>query len=169
MRAGGIMQSTLASAVGRGLVASALSLADDAGMLPRTLTLASSAHDAGRAGALPPESVYALLPLDRYLPREIPAPQLGQGVWIWTAARVQSARRTDAQITLVLGYPKGVAHHLVLQGVRPFAQVRLHGIAWRTDPTYFKYSDGWAYDASTRTLYVKLTGKSEREELDIFY
>jgi hypothetical protein len=169
MRAGGIMQSTLASAVGRGLVASALSLADEAGILPRTLTLASSAHDAEPAGALPPESVYALLPLDRFIPREIPAPQLGPGAWIWTAARVQSAQRTEAQITLVLGYPQGVAHHLILQGIRPFAQVRLHGIPWRTDPSYFKYSDGWAYDASTRTLFVKLTGKSEREELDILY
>ena len=168
IRAGAIIQSSLSSAVGRGLVTSALSLADEAGMLPETLKLASG-HIAGRAGALPPESVYALLPLDRFLPREIPLPQFGQGAWIWTAARVESAQKTAAQITLVLGYPQGVAHHFVLQGVMPFAQVRMHGIPWHTDPAYFKYSNGWAYDTTTRTFYVKLTGKAEREELDIIY
>jgi len=168
IRAGGIIQSSLAAAVGRGLVDSALSLADGAGVLPSSLKL-SSGHVSERTGALLPENVYALLPLDRFLAREIPLPQLGQGAWIWTSARVISAQRAGAQITLVLGYPRGAAHHFILQGITPFTQVRLHGIPWHTDPTYYKYSDGWAYDSTTRTLYVKLTGKSDREELGIFY
>ena len=166
IRAGAVIPSSLASAVGRGLVASALSFADEAGVLPGTLKLASG-RVTGHAGALPPESVYALLPLDRYLPREIPLPQLGQGAWIWTAARVISAAKTGGQITLVLGYPQGIAHNFILQGVKPFSLVHLHGIPWHTDPTYFKYSDGWAYDSTTQTFYVKLTGKLDHEELDI--
>jgi hypothetical protein len=167
IRAGVIIQSSQAAAVGRGLVASALSLADGAGVLPSSLKL-SSGHALGRAGMLLPENVYALLPLDSFLAREIPLPQLGQGAWIWTSARVISAQRAGAQITLVLGYPRGAAHHFILQGITPFTQVRLHGIPWHTDPTYFRYSDGWAYDSTTQTMYVKLTGKSDREELDIF-
>jgi len=47
--------------------------------------------------------------------------------------------------------------------------IRMHGIPWHADPAYAKYSDGWAYDSGTRTLYVKLTGRQPREELDIQY
>ena len=168
IHAGGILSSSLASAVGRGLVSSALALAGNDGMLPATVSIGSG-HVGQRKGTLAPESVYAVLPIDRDLPQEIPLPQLGQGAWIWTAARVRNAQKTDAQITLVLSYPQGVAHNFVLQGAKPFTQVRLHGISWHTDPTYFKYSDGWAYDTTSQTFFVKLTGKSDREEMDILY
>ncbi len=168
IRAGGILSSSMASAVGRGLLSSALALAGNDGMLPASVAIGGG-HVGQRKGTLAPEGVYALLPIDRYLPQEIPLPQLGQGAWIWTAAHVISAQKTDAQITLVLGYPQGVAHNFIIQGAKPFTQVRLHGIPWHTDPTYFKYSDGWAYDTTSQTFFVKLTGKSDREEMDILY
>ena len=57
----------------------------------------------------------------------------------------------------------------MIQNVRPFSMIRMHGIPWHTDPSYAKYSDGWAYDSGTRTLYVKLTGRQPREEMDIRY
>jgi hypothetical protein len=114
--------------------------------------------------------VYALLSFDRRVPREISlSRQWGAGSWIWTSARLVSAAGSSAESRLLLAYPVGIPHHLAIQGVGPFAQIRLHGIAWRTDPAYAKYSDGWAYDSVSRTLFLKLTGRTEQEEIDIRY
>jgi hypothetical protein len=169
LRAAALVDHSLARAVGRGLIVAGLSLADDAGFLPRTLTLGAS-RIASREAGLAPESIYALLPLDRPIAREVPlARQVGAGAWLWTSATLLSINSSPAGIALVLGYPAGVPHHFVLRGVPSFAQVKLHGIAWRTDPTYYRYSDGWAYDPSTQTFFGKLTGRSEQEEIDIEY
>ena len=167
--AGGLLSDTRLPAYGRGLLMSGLALADAAGILPVTLTLASG-KISKRDGALGPESVYPLLPLDRRVAREIPlAAQLGPGAWIWTSASIVSLSATPTQITLVLGYPAGVAHNAVIRGIRPFGIVRLHGTAWHTDPTYSKYSAGWAYDSTSATFYLKVTGKTDQEQVDIVY
>lgn len=169
LRAGAALSSPLASAIGRGLLTAAVSLADTNGFLPASLTLASGRISA-RQGSLAPEAFYQLLPLDRLIPREVPlSRRIGPGTWMWTSARLVAAESTATGIRLVLGYPAGIAHQFVVQGIRPFAQIRLHGIPWHADPTYYKYSDGWAYDAASRTFYVKLTGRTDQEEIDILY
>jgi hypothetical protein len=167
LRAGESLGYPLSSAVGRGLVASALGLAAEDGVLPVSIVLASGRVSA-REGQQGPEAVYTLLPLDRRIPREISlARTLGQGSWVWTAARLVSAENDGEEAHLVLEYPVGAPHHFMIQNVKPFAMIRLHGIPWHTDPTYAKYSDGWAYDSGTKTLFVKLTGRQAREEIDI--
>jgi hypothetical protein len=167
MRAGALADSTLARAVGRGLITSGLSLADAKGVLPATLGLAGG-RISTREGSLVPESLYPKLPLDRYVPvTSSLGSQLGAGAWVWTSARIASAAGTPAGAVIDFSYPQGIPYHLMIQGVRPFAQLKLHGIPWHSDPTYFKYSDGWAYDAGSRTLFMKITGKSDREEIDI--
>jgi hypothetical protein len=167
LRAGTILEYSRAEAIGRSLIVASLGLADDTGLLPGTLTLASG-RVAARAGILAAESVYELLPLDRYLPREIPlSPQLGSGAWLWTAARLVSVTSSDAEVAVVVAYPVGVAHYMAIQGVRPFTQIRLHSIPWHSDPSYTKYSDGWTYDAGSRILYLKLKGRAAQEEIDI--
>jgi hypothetical protein len=169
MRAGQALSYPLAAAIGRGLLLAPLALAGDAGFLPATVSIASG-RVSGPEGSLAPEAVYALLPLDRRVPHEIPlARQLGQGAWLWTAAALISVEGTASEARLVLSYPAGIPHHLAIGGVGPFTQVKLHGIAWRTDPMYSKYSDGWAYDAVTQTLFIKLTGRADQEEIDIRY
>jgi hypothetical protein len=45
----------------------------------------------------------------------------------------------------------------------------MHGIPWKSDPEYFSYTDGWAYDEETQTLYVKITHRLETEELVLNY
>ena len=70
---------------------------------------------------------------------------------------------------LVFSYPVGVPHYLVFRGVRPFSQIRLHGIPWHSDPSYAAYSDGWSYDDATRTLTMKITGRKDTEEVDFTF
>jgi hypothetical protein len=169
MRAGVSLEYPVSSAVGRGLVVSALALCTQDGTLPVSLVL-SSGRVSARDGQQGPEEIYPLLPLDRPVPREVSvAHALGQGSWLWTAARLISADSTGGDARLVLEYPVGTPHHFMIQNVKPFTMIRMHGIPWHSDPTYAKYSDGWAYDSASRTLYVKLTGRQPREELDIQY
>jgi hypothetical protein len=169
LRAGPLVSSTLASAVGRGLLTASLGLADADGMLPKAVTL-DAGRVTARTGALPPEGIYRFLPTDRFLAREIPLyRQLGSGSWLWTSARILSLESTDSGFSVTLGYPAGIAHHFVIQGIRAFAKVQMHGIAWHADPTYYKYSDGWSYEPSTQTFSAKLTGKSDREEIVVTY
>ncbi len=167
LRAGGMVDSPYAAAVGRGLVTSGLSLADGKGILPATLVI-SGGRLSSRAGFLAPESIYPILPLARFVPREtsLAAPS-GPGSWVWTSARLVTASGSASGASLVFSYPQGVPYHIVLQGIRPFAQLKLHGIPWHADPSYSRYSDGWAYDPGPRTLFMKVTGKTDREEIDI--
>jgi hypothetical protein len=166
-RAGPIVDSSLAAAVGRGLITSGLSLADQKGILPATLILAGG-RISSREGFLAPESIYPVLPLTRFVPRETSlAGQVGPGAWVWTSAQVASAVGSPSRAALVFSYPSGIPYHLMIQGIRPFAQLKLHGIPWHADPSYARYSDGWAYDAGSRTMFMKITGKSDREEIDI--
>ena len=167
LRAARVLDYSRAAAIGRSLIVASLVLADDSGLLPGAITLAPG-RVVARAGALTAESVYELLPLDRYLPEEIPlSSQLGPGAWLWTAARLVSITSSDAAVSIVVAYPVGIPHYMAIQGLRPFTQIRLHSIPWHSDPSYMKYSDGWTYDAVSRTLYLKLKGRAAQEEIDI--
>jgi hypothetical protein len=168
MRAGALLKDPLASAVGRGLTASALALADADGILPATLTIASGRIGA-REGALAPESLYALLPLERSLPRRVSLSAVGPEAWVWTPARVASAEGSAEDAKITFSYPPGVPYHLAIVGVKSFRLLRLHGIPWHSDPDYAKYSDGWAYEPATRTLFMKITGRSGQEEIGLHY
>ncbi len=167
VRAGSLLQSSMVGALGRGLIVSSLSLASSDGFLPATLSLASG-RPAAIEGAIAPESVYMMLPQGRHIPHEVPLYRLmGSGCWVWTAADVRSADMVDGEVRLTLSYPVGVPEHLVFQGVRPFQQIRLHGVPWHSDPSYAKYSDGWTYDEASRTLFMKITGRHDTEEVDL--
>ena len=167
LRAGPLVDSQLATAVGRGLIASGLALADEKGFLPSRLAL-SGGRVSSREGSLAPESIYTALPLSRFVPRETSLTgKSGKESLIWTSARVASAAGSPSGAVLVFSYPAGVPYHLMIQGLRPFAVLKLHGIPWHSDPSYFKYSDGWAYDTVSQTLFMKITGKTDREEIDI--
>jgi hypothetical protein len=165
VRSGSLLNSPLASAVGRGLIASGLALADEKGMLPATIGF-NQGRISSRDGLLAPESIYTILPLARYVPRETSlAAQLGPEAWFWGSARLESAIADASGASFIFSYPASVPYHIVLKGVRPFTQLKLHGIAWHADPSYFKYSDGWAYDADSKTLFMKVTGRAEREQI----
>jgi hypothetical protein len=169
LRAGPLLQSPRLAALGRALIVSSVSLASDNGFLPATVVLASG-HVSSQSGTLAPESVYAMLPTGRYVPHELPLFRLmGPRRWVWTASEMTSAIDADGQIRLVFAYPAGVPQHLVFRGLQPFQQIKMHGIPWHSDPSYAKYSDGWDYDPTTRTLFMKITGKADKEEVDFTF
>jgi hypothetical protein len=167
VRAGSTFGDAQVTAIGRTLIASAVSLAEADGFLPATLELTgAAANPADGAARVAPESVYRYVAADRHLPREIPLHLgVGPGTWLWTAADLVSAEGSSTGLSLTLAFPVGQPHYLLVDGVRSISQLTLHGTAWRPAATYAQYSDGWAYDAAEQLLYVKLTGRSATEEI----
>ena len=169
LRAGTLLGDTRTAALGRGLLVAALGLSDQTGALPAALRLAGG-KIASRSGGVAPETVYAVLPTGRPVPRELSlSGPVGPGVSLWTAAQVISADRQGSTFRLVLGYPAGVPDYFVIQGIERFSEVKVHGIPWHADPSFAKYPNGWFYDAEARLFHAKLTGRTDQEEIDITF
>jgi hypothetical protein len=155
--------------IGRTLIDSALDLADGEGFLPSRIRIQDGKVEP-IGDSLSPQSIYDLLPGSDYTPKEIPLyTYLYPGSWVWTASKLQEVKIDDAQYRFVFSFPVGDTHYLLIQGIRPLDSMIMHGIPWKSDPEYFRYTDGWVYDESTQTLYVKLTHRLEVEELLLNY
>jgi hypothetical protein len=169
MRAGAEMNLPVLGSIGRSLAVSAMGLRDDSGFLPAAVGL-SLDRVVSKDGALAPEDVYADIAQGRYLPKETPLyKSLGPECWIWTAAKVDGVEATQTTLRLSLSFPVGLPHYILIQGVKQFDKIALHEISWRPDPDYSRYGDGYLYEAQSRTLYIKLTGRKEKEEILIDY
>jgi hypothetical protein len=169
IRAGEALAKDSYTAIGRMLIVSALDLADSEGFLPSRIRIQNGKVEPIGA-TLSPQSIYDLLPGADYIPKEIPLyAYLYPGSWVWTASRLKEVKIDDAQYRFVFSFPVGDTHYLLIQGIRPLTSMVMHGIPWKSDPEYFRYTDGWVYDESTQTLYVKLTHRLETEELVLNY
>ncbi len=168
IRAGALLQKPPVAATGRGLVMSALDQLQQTGFLPSELEI-SPQGVTRRMGGAAPEDVYPFV-AGRLFPRETPLSRsIGPGAWIYTAADLSVEVASSSGFTLALGFPVGLPHYLLIRGVNAFSQLHLHGILWRQDPTYFQYTDGYFYDAPSRTLYMKITPRVPREEIAVTY
>jgi hypothetical protein len=153
--------------VGRSLLHSALSLADSEGFVPARGGVLSGRLQA-LEGQLPPETLYGYLAEARYLPEEYSLyAQLPPGAWLYTAALPVRIKAGSGQYRFSLSFPVGGSHYFLLQGIPAMQSVMLHGILWKADPEYSRYSDGWAYDPATQTLFGKLSQRLPEEDLVI--
>ncbi len=165
MEAGEITRRPALATIGQNLVLSCLRFADARGVLPARLTLGADRAGSPQGRVLP-EDVYERIARPQYLPREVPLyGQLGPGTWIWTVSPAVGADFGPSSSRFTFSFPVGATHYVLLQGIRPFQTLQLHGTPWKTDPGYYRYSDGWVYDGATQTLFLKLTHRLETEEL----
>ncbi len=169
MRAGEALTKDSYISLGRTLIYSVLDLADAEGFVPTRVRIQDGEAEP-LADLLSPESIYRLVPSVHYTPAEYPLySYLYPGSWIWTASRLTDVKIDDQQYRFFFSFPTGETHYLLIQGIRPMASMIMHGIPWKSDPEYFLYTDGWAYDESTQTLFVKLTHRKISEELVLNY
>jgi hypothetical protein len=167
--AGRLLDEPAYEQLGRNLVLAVLAHADAQAVTPATGRLTDDAFAADRE-SLAPEELYRLVAEERYTPEEYPLYQmLAPGSWVLTASHLDSVQIDSRRQRYLFSFPQGQTHYLLIQGVRPPESVVMHGIPWKTDPQYFQYSDGWSYDAATQSLFVKLTHRSEAEELILNY
>jgi hypothetical protein len=169
MRAGEALAKDSYISLGRTLIYSVLDLADTEGFVPTGVRIqGGEAEPTG--DLLSPESIYRIVPSVHYTPAEYPLySYLYPGSWIWTASQLTDIKIDDQQYRFYFSFPIGETHYLLIHGIRPMTSMIMHGIAWKSDPEYFRYTDGWAYDESTQTLFVKMTHRKISEELVLNY
>jgi len=151
---------------GARLVTSALARQDAAGKLPEIL-VTQDGLIVRQEGTLLPEDLYGNV---RPAPtRETELPVWGASAFVMTPSKVVTQQISDVQARFVFRFPTGSAEHIVIAGVPAFDHITMHGIRWRTDPQFQSYTDGWAYSAATKTLYVKIKHREDLEELIVHF
>ena len=155
--------------IGRNVITSALSLANEDGYLPATL-FTRGGELRGSEGAFGPERVYTLLSRNPAYPRRISLrDEVGPGTWMHTIAEVTNVSISATAHRFTLRYPRNRTHYIVMAGVRPFADMQLFRQLWRDDPLFESYVKGRHYDASTQTLMIKYTDDSVQADIVLLY
>ena len=176
IRAGGLASRPSLELIGRSLILGALSQADAEGFLPASLEVVGGRLQAqdgplqAGAGRLAPELLYPLVVESGFLPQEYPLyPELAPGTWLYSAAALARFEPGASQQRFTFSFPVGETHYFLLQGEPAPKSVILHEIPWKPDPQYSQYTDGWAYDPESQTLFGKITHRQADEELVLNY
>ncbi|MDR1637086.1 MAG: hypothetical protein LBR93_07090 [Treponema sp.] len=161
------------AAVGRTLILSVLSLADEEG-IPARLSLDESAPAEEEIGRLDSVRLYRGLQSSEYYPPPEYYPRIAglgiDGIWLWTSSPSVSAVRENQILDISISFPVEETHYLMVWGVRPFNRIQLHGMDWRSDPRYESYdSSGWVYYPQDQLLVLKLKHRIQVEQVRIFY
>ncbi|MFW5814655.1 MAG: hypothetical protein ACOCWX_04335 [Spirochaetota bacterium] len=155
--------------IGRNLVSSVLSLADDDGMVPSSLLVRGETVETAD-GAVAPERLYPLLAEAPNYPREVSLyEEAGSGTWVWTIVEVRPVQMSDSEWRFELAYPRLRTHFVLVRGVPSFERMELFGQMWRDAPDFEVYSKGRHYDAETDTLMIKYYDDSVRREMAVFF
>ncbi|MCD6120811.1 MAG: hypothetical protein J7K04_03125 [Spirochaetales bacterium] len=152
--------------IARKLITSSLSFADSSGLLPFSI------YKNKYSGYLTPEKLYPQLAelLGSYYPEEKPLYKyLTPGAWLWTVSHVTKIAIKNNTYSFTFKYPEKQTQFILIQGIKPFKQIIMHGIVWKPDPAYYRYSDGWFYDNNTGTLFIKITQGKKSEEVKILF
>ncbi|MDR0403665.1 MAG: hypothetical protein LBH35_08775 [Treponema sp.] len=165
-------------ALGRSIVLSVLSLADDAGSAPRIVVRNENSGFDEKPGVerLSSAGMYRICRNENggeyyagarsLSPNETPA----TGLWAWTAASNVSAVQGPGTTDITVSFPAGETHYMIIRGLRPFAVLQLYGIDYPSDPQFERYdSSGWAYSPQEQTLLLKMRHRSSTERIRILY
>lgn len=167
IRAGEVLGKEIYLRLGRELIYSLIILADPQGTLPRAVDL--SGDIPSYQGSVPAEKVYPLIFRSPHYPREYALPDVGPGIWAYGAASELTGERRGTSVRISFRFPVGNTHYLLIQGVEPFSRLQLFGVNWKGDPIFQFYYSGWHYDSRSRSLYIKIQHRREREEIVLFY
>ncbi len=169
IKAGKLMlesNDSLTRSIGYSLLLSAVRSAGEYGRLPAGFEMGEF-YTRESESVLEPETFEDLLRMYRessYTPRVI---DLGAGrEWMWTTAANVRFQPGNTSV-LSFQFPQGGIHHFALFNVEPFDQIQMHGIPWKSDPEFQRYSDGWVYDVRSKTLYFKIRHRATRQEIRI--
>lgn len=155
--------------IGRQLIVSALSYADDNGMIPEKIFFEGNG-EVVREGLIAPERLYPGIVNSPGYPRHVSlAKELGSGSWAITAAEKFTIRSSPRETSVTLDFPAGSNHHLAIKGIKSFNVLFMNGIRWNGDPNFQRYYAGWYYDEANETLYIKIRHRVKTETIRILY
>jgi len=90
-------------------------------------------------------------------------------IWAWTAAQSITMNTTDQNSTIILDFPQGDSHYVIINGVTPFKAIEIYGLSFRTDYRFETYnSSGYVYDSKTNTLFLKYRHKAGTEIVTLY-
>jgi hypothetical protein len=159
--------------IGRSLVLSVLTLANAAGEVPPALSLSESGGISAQTGVpLSAARIYRILGQGENSARALGIGAAMTGIWTWSAATsVQANFNQESNLLdISVSFPSGETHYMLIRGIRPFQQIQLYNIPFRTDPQFERYdSSGWSYSPSEQTLMIKMKHRLTTEHIQIFY
>jgi hypothetical protein len=121
--------------------------------------LASAENNAGR--------FHNILGSGENIPR---AARLTEGHWAWTVSPSARAYYTDGNLNFSVNFPVDLTHYVIIQGVRPFIKIQIHGIDFRSDSQFERYdSSGWVYYSQDQILILKLKHRLATENVKVVY
>ncbi|MDR1506712.1 MAG: hypothetical protein LBI67_06375 [Treponema sp.] len=163
-------------ALGKSIILSVLSFADDTGSAPAVIEQNDSGGFSEKPGGgrLSSSGMYRICRTENSNEYYARAQSLSSGetpgLWAWTAASRVSAVQQPGLTDITVHFPAGETHYMLIRGVRPFVTLQLYGINYPTDPQFERYdSSGWVYSAQEQTLLVKMKHRSSAEHIRIFY
>lgn len=157
------------TALGKSLILSVLSLADNSGAVPRRVSYDSDiiVFRAANTEFIPSPHIYRVcFTGDNYARMQA----VGTGIWAWTAASLISSAAEEGRLDISVNFPAGETHYLIIRGIRPFSFIQFNGTTVNQDSQFERYdSSGWSYSASEQTLLVKLRQRLPAERISIVY
>ncbi len=168
IRGARLLNKDILSVLGKELIYSALLFTDSQGIIPSVLHF-----DDGlilTSGNITPEKLYPLIVHNTYYPREhLVFTEEEKKTWIYSSSSEITAEKVGNTHRYTFEYAKDEIHYILIQGVEPFARLRLLGIIWNPDPIFQYYYSGWYYEERTRSLYIKVRNKNPVEEIILYY
>jgi len=155
--------------LGRSLVLSVLSLSDNNGTLPASLTIDKTGEIISPGARISAAKMYRLLNNNEYLPH---ATATGvNGIWAWTAASLVSIAQDDRQMDISIKFPVGDTHYVMLNNVKPFPLLQIYDTNWRRAFDFESYynSSGWYYFEREQILVLKINHRSNVEHVRIYF
>ncbi|MDR2072805.1 MAG: hypothetical protein LBP60_05170 [Spirochaetaceae bacterium] len=157
------------AALGRTLILSTLSLADNAGTVPGRITVNAQGNFAGKPGApdLGSPRIYRIAGAGSSYAR---AQALGLGLWAWTAAAFIGGNAVLGRTDIEVSFFPGETHYMMIRGIRPFRTMQISGRNVPPDPQFERFdASGWTYSAPEQTLLIKLRHRSPTERISLMY
>ena len=95
-----------------------------------------------------------------------------ESVWAWTVATslTYSEDASGTEANIVIDFPQGSSHYIILNGIHPFSEIDIYGVPFRSDPRFEAYnSSGYVYNERTHTLFLKSRQKSQKETVRLVF
>jgi hypothetical protein len=164
------------ASAGRSIILSVLSLMDEStGMVPKELLVSDISSGASTpspgANGVSASVLYGILQASENYPRAVQIASSPQPIWAWTAADSVTATLTSDILDILVSFPQGETHYMLIRGVRPgFTRLYLYNMNYRTASDFERWdSSGWSYSASEQTLLVKMKHRTRIEHIQVFW
>jgi len=155
--------------LGRSIVLSVLSLANNNGWVPAFLTIDENNEYTASSERITTAKLYRLLGGNEYLPHE--AATGTNGVWAWTAASSITVTQNDRQMDISVRFPVNETHYIMLRNVKQFPILQIYGQNWRRAADFESYynASGWYYSEQEQTLVLKIAHRSNTELVRLLF